>query len=554
MQWHLQSEKIPKNLDELRDVLLHNRNLNTAAEQKTFLQPASPHDLTLAECGIDQHQTELAIERIKRAQVQGEKVVVFGDYDADGICATTVMWETLHALGCQVMPFIPEREKHGYGMNERSLADLLAHGAPDLVITVDNGIVAHQAVTQLKAAGADVIITDHHQPEATLPAADAIVHTTQLCGTTVAWMFARELRAAYDQPFEPNQLLELCVMATLADQVPLLKANRQFAWHGLPALQRTTRPGLLALMEKAAIVPATLTTNSIHFGLVPRLNAMGRLAHSIDALRLLCTHSAERAAQLTELLHETNARRQDLTSTMVDHARAQAASWQDEHIIVVASTEYHDGVIGLIAGRLTEEFHKPAIAIAIGEKVAKASARSVPGVNITELLRQLRSELLELGGHPLAAGFSLKASAEATFTQKLQALAKAEITAEQLNPQLELECMLPFGLLDESLLVLHQQFEPFGQGNPSPVYGVSQLKALDAFSMGRDHRHLKLVAVPAADDAPVYRQLNCVGWGMADELPALRQASQFDLAGHLELNVWKDRKNLQVVVEDVRLF
>ncbi len=538
MQWQYLSSVIPQTLDELEAILLSNRQI---ADQALFFQPPHPFDLTLSDVGINAHQSELAVARLQTALDKQEDVLVFGDYDADGITSTAILWLTLHHLGYNARPFIPHREKHGYGLSDRALNDILAAKKPDLIVTVDNGIVAHQPVTRLNELGIDVIITDHHQPETTLPPALAIFHTTQLCGATVAWMLAKELDGEY-----VKTLLDLCGIATIADQVPLLSANRSFAFWGIKALQKTERMGLNELLMLAAIKPAEVNTTAINFGIAPRINAMGRLDHGMDALRLLCTTNHQRAQELVGNLNDTNIRRQDMTETMVNQALAESTLWMDEHIIIAHSPEYHEGVIGLIAGKLMEKYYKPAIVIAVGEKVAKASARSVVGVNIVELIRQVRDDLLEVGGHPMAAGFGLLPEKVEIVKKRLQAIAKEQISPELLVPSIHIECEVPFELLNEKLIKLTTQFEPFGQSNREPILAFKNLTVLDATEMGRDKKHLKLIVT-----ADGFKPLNCIAWNKGFLVSELISGAQVDIAGVVETNEWKGKKSVQMKVRDV---
>ncbi len=539
MQWSLKSSVIPQTLDEVETLLLENRGVKDA---DSFFNPAHPFNLTLTEVGIDPAQMSLAVTRLKQALDSQEDVLVFGDYDADGICSTAVLWLTLHHMGYKARPFIPHREKHGYGLSNRALDDILSGQKPDLIVTVDNGIVAHVPINRLVEAGIDVIISDHHQPEATLPKAQAIVHTTQLCGATVAWMLAREVDGEF-----VKTLLDLCGIATIADQVPLLKANRSFAYWGIEALKKTQRLGILELCKLAKLPIGELSTNAINYGLAPRINAMGRLDHGLDALRLLCTTNPTRAQDLVENLNVTNIRRQDLTESMVASAMADSHIWVDEHIVIASSPDYHEGVIGLIAGKLMEEFYKPAIVISVGEKVAKASARSVAGVNIVELIRQVRDDLLEVGGHPMAAGFGLLPEKLAIVTSRLQKLAKEQIPAELLVPSVQVESELPFDLVSKKLMSVTTKFEPFGQANYEPVFGFKGLEVLDIQAIGRESKHLKLTVT-----ADGLKPIPCLAWNQGFLVNKLDAGSQVDIAGVLEINTWKDKQTLQIKCRDIR--
>lgn len=554
MLWKFLSAQSPENVDQLEELLLLNRSI-TPAEKSAFFAPIHPLDLTLEEVEIDSAQMRKTVERLMLAKAHGEEVVVFGDYDADGVCATAVLWETLHELGIKARPFIPHREKHGYGMTDRSLNDVLKEKKPSLLVSVDTGIVALKAVERLNAEGVEVIITDHHVPEVSgdapvFPEAFSIVHTTKLCGTTVAWMLARELKKE-----KAAQLLDLCGIATIADQMVLQGANRSFAYHGVEALKTTTRVGILNLCRIAKVEQPTISSYTINYQLAPRINAMGRIASAMDALRALCTKNAETSFELMQVLQTTNQERQEMTTEMVEEAVENSQIWENQHIVIVASSAYHEGVIGLIAGKLVDRFAKPAIAISVGEKSAKASARSVAGVNVVELIRQVRDDLLEVGGHPMAAGFSVLPEKIEVVKQRLQDLAKAQVSSELLVKSLTVECELPLSLaLSFELLEMLKKFEPFGNGNTQPVFALKGLQLAQVQAVGRDKRHLKLVArgvVESAQFRPTTQSLEGIGFGLGHLAAELRPGQMVDLAGTLGVNEWNGKRTVQIVVRDV---
>lgn len=552
MQWKILNQQVPVSQTDVKQILLDNRHIT---DSETFFNPPKPQDLSLAEVDMDPTALTAAIERLALAISRHEKIIVFGDYDADGISATAVMWLALHAAGATVFPFIPDRLKHGYGLSSAALVDLLANGKPDLIVTVDNGIVAHAAIKELVASGIEVIVTDHHSPEATLPPASFIVHTTKLCGTTVAWMVARELGRLLHLPDQiAVDLLDLCGIATIADQVPLLAANRSFAYWGIEALKTTSRPGIKALCQVAEMEQATISTNSIHYGLAPRINAMGRLEHGLDALRILCTTNLARAQSLAQSISLTNVKRQTLTEDLLTTALSQAQTWETEHVIVVSSTAYHEGVIGLIAGKLMETYYKPAIVIAIGETKSKASARSIAGINIVDLIRLVKDDLLEVGGHPMAAGFGLLTSKLELVTDRLQTLAREHISTESLVPALTIEAELPFSLATEKTVQTMSMFEPFGQANHRPLWGLRQLKVLTATTIGNQQQHLKLTVCPTTGtETEKVTPLTCLGWGKAGFAQDVQPGSELDIAGELETKVWKGRSSTQLILKDLNL-
>ncbi len=550
-QWLVKHADPPKTLEELKAILLKNRGID---DHDGFINVKEPGLLNIEETGINPLQMEKAVERLWQAHKQQEDVLVFGDYDADGITATAILWLTLHKLGFKSRPFVPHREKHGYGISDRALDEILTNRKPDLIVTVDNGIVAHATVERLRAEDVDVIITDHHQPETTkkgkvqLPKALAVVHTTKLCGATVSWMLARELDKEYTR-----YLLDLAGIATIADQVQLTGANRSFAKFGLEALKKTKRIGLLKLLEAAGIDQKKITAATVGYSIAPRINAMGRLEHGMDALRLLCTNNKARATELAALLMQTNVRRQDITDDLLTDAIQQVQNQQDEHIIIVSSHDYHEGVIGLIAGRLTEQFYKPAIAISLNGGVGKASARSVSGVNIVELLRQVRDDLLEVGGHPMAAGFGLEMSKLKQVRDKLFALAKSEISPDQLIPNIAIDCSLPFSFVRDDTVEFVETLSPFGQGNEQPIFKLESVTVIEAKPIGRNNSHLKILVRDDLDDSNGQgNKLQVLAWQKGEQAAELGPGTAISLAGKFEFNYWNGRRSIQMIMEDLK--
>ncbi len=545
MEWKIKSSQIAQTLDELKAILLENRQIEN---QEIFFDPIDPLKLSLEQVGLDPDQMKKAIQRLQQAKKNKEDVLIFGDYDADGICATAILWEGLKQFGVIARPFIPSREKHGYGLSLRSLKAVLEEKKPDLLITVDNGVVAHTAFAELKKLGIDAILTDHHQPESenSFPEALAVVHSTQLCGSTVAWFLARELSEE-----AAAASLDLTAIATIADQMQMLGVSRSFVRFGLAALRETQRVGLQLLLAKANIETPQVSVNSVNYAIAPRINAMGRIKHGMDALRLLCTKNLEKADALVNELNDTNASRQDLTNEMIDHALVNAAEWENEHIIIVVSTEYHEGVIGLLAGKLAEQFHKPAIAISLGVETSKASARSVGGINITELLRLVKDDLLEVGGHPMAAGFGVLSAKVELVKTRLRTIAREQIDVELLKPRVSVECMIAPELITLDAFYSIQEFAPFGQKNSEPVFGIAQAIIRQAVPMGRKAKHLRLRVELQGEADDSRREVSCIGWGLGALAQNLKPGQQVSIAGQIDLNEWKGKTNVQIVVRDV---
>ncbi|MDO8570460.1 MAG: single-stranded-DNA-specific exonuclease RecJ, partial [Candidatus Daviesbacteria bacterium] len=415
-KWKIANEKIIESALELEKQLLVNRGIKTEKQKKEFFNPKMEDyekDFNLSGIAI-------AKKRILKAIKNQELIIVYGDYDADGICGTAVLYLGLSSLGATVLPYIPHREKEGYGLSEEGLDDAKAQGA-SLVITVDNGIVAIKQAKYAKKIGLDLIITDHHLPLDKKPDALAIVHSTKMCGTAAGWCLVKKL-VTWDLA---QELLDLVALATIADMVPLLGVNRVLVKAGLKQMNQTKKVGLLALIKDAGLNLGSIGTYEVGYIIGPRLNAKGRLEHALDALRLLCTKDLEKAKKLAKILSDTNDKKKQLVEDAILEARemikiSYLGSGMQKKILVLHSKNWIPGIVGLVAGRIAEEYNLPTIAISLGEIESKGSARSIKGVNIVETIRMCSEFLIDVGGHPQAAGFTLETTKIETFKQKLE--------------------------------------------------------------------------------------------------------------------------------------
>src|SRR3989344_2919949 len=356
--------------------ILENRGLKTKKQIDQFFHPTHPTDLP------SPFDSTKAVKLINAHIKKGHKIFIYGDYDVDGIFATAILWETLYSQYKNVFPHIPHRRSEGYGLSTAGIDHCLQQGAK-LIITVDNGIVANDQVKYCRDHDCDIIIIDHHEVGDSLPDANVILHSTSTCATGLTWFFCRDFvlschpdqakRAEGSLDFARDDKLSLVALATICDIVPLLGINRSFVKYGLEELNHTTRPGLLALFDEASLSasPPALSAYQVGFVIGPRLNAMGRLEHALDSLRLLCTKDPGKAHQLAAHLGEVNRARQELTEASVSHAFDQMKNDQMPNLIVASDQSYDEGIVGLIAAKLAEKYHRPAIAISIGETSSK---------------------------------------------------------------------------------------------------------------------------------------------------------------------------------------
>ncbi len=548
IQTEVTNEKIEGNISKLIDALLTNRGIVTPEERDVFLHPRL-ESITPEYVGIDKKQLGKTIKRLVEAIEKKEKIIVFGDYDVDGITGTAIVWETLHYLGGNALPYIPHRLDEGYGLSIKGIENVKTeHPNLAIIITVDNGIVANDAVAYANAQGIEIIITDHHTVGPELPEASSIVHTTKLCGAGVAYVLTRELCAARELPPLDNHL-ELAALGTVADLVPLIDGNRTIVKFGLKALSKTKRPGLLALFQEAALEQSSLSVYHIGHIIAPRLNAAGRLDTAMDSLRLVCTRDMKKAHELAALLGTTNKERQNVmfeaTKHAVDRVKMQASSLKS--LLFIGHESYPEGVIGLVAGRLVEEFYRPAIVLSLRENHAKASARSVSGFNMIEFLRSFPEDFINVGGHPMAAGFTINIDNFDTLKAKLEAKADELLTEEILTRSLKIDCELPLGYVTQELFDELQKLGPFGMANPEPVFLSKDVEVLEWKIIGKDGKHIKLVVRSQELDA----RFDAIAFGMAEQLRSLSIGDKISLAYTIDENEWNGRKKLQLKVKDI---
>lgn len=516
---------------DLFDQLLFNRGLEKKTEIDKFFNPAiSDFKKELKIPNID-----IAQKRIFKAIENQELIVVFGDYDIDGICASAILYKGLTSIGAKVLPYIPHRDKEGYGLNKVGLEFARDSGAA-VVITVDNGIVALEQAKYAKELGLDLIITDHHLPLETLPEAYTIVHSTKMCGAGVAWCLSKDI---INKDLLEDLLQFVCI-ATIGDLIPLVGLGRAFVYEGLKHLRRSKNLGLNALANSCGLDLKSAGTFDIGHGLGPRLNAIGRLEHAIDALRLLCTSDPTRARELADLLCNTNIRRQQLTEVAINEVGMLIQKDSNKKIHIIDSKEWPSGIIGLIAARVCEQYSVPAIAMSVGDSFAKGSARSVDGVNIVEVIRQCSDILVDVGGHKGAAGFSIKNEKIPEFKKRLEKIVEGmEFNQDKV---LEIEVEVTIKELTKKIAKQLDDFAPFGFGNPQPLFATKNMKISDIRTL-KEGKHLKFKA----------DGIDSIAFGMGEMSNILREGQLVDIAFYLEINKFNGNETLQLKVRDIKI-
>lgn len=527
---------LPKKSDDLVEQLLINRGIKTEKERNTFFDPkVSDFEKDLKIPGI-----EKTIQRILKAKEKGELVIVFGDYDVDGITACAILYKALTSIGIKVLPYIPHREKEGYGLSKLGLEFAKDSGA-SLVITVDCGIVAIEQAEFAKSLGLDLIITDHHLPSDKLPDAYGIIHSTKMCGAAVAWCLITHSSFGGKDSIKKDlvkELLQFVAIATVCDLIPLTNLGRAFVYEGLKILNTSTNLGLLSLINECQIRIGQIGSFEIGYILGPRLNAIGRLEHAIDALRLLCTKDPSKARDLARLLCDANSKRQVMTTTAIDEARILVD--QSKKIYVLSSSNWVPGIIGLIAGRITEEYFKPSIAISVGEKISKGSARSVDGVNIVEVIRSFEDILIDVGGHPGAAGFSIETRHIEIFKKRIEKYEFVLTDGEE--GVLEIDAEVESNKLSKALVMQLQKFQPFGFKNPRPILATKNMRISDIKTVGQG-KHLKFKA----------DNIDCIAFNLGQLSDTIKNGQQIDLAFTPEIDSYNGLEKLQLKVKDLKI-
>ncbi|MBE7043213.1 MAG: single-stranded-DNA-specific exonuclease RecJ [Ruminococcaceae bacterium] len=526
-------------IDEVFAALLMQRGLDEHDAVKEFVRPNLTH---LHDPFLLPDMRE-AVDRILLAKQRGERVTIFGDYDADGLTSTAVVYTCLQSMGLKVDCYVPHRMNEGYGLNRDALEEIKERGTT-LVITVDLGVTALEE-TQIE--GMDFVITDHHQPLEQLPQACAVVDPKQedcqspfreLAGVGVAFKLVWALQ--YERPLEEilREWIDLVCLGTIADIVPLRKENRFFAKCGLQYITHTKRPGLRALVAKSGY--KTVDSTAVGFGLAPRINAAGRMGNARLALELLLTDDEQKGEQLAEELCKLNLLRQQTEQEIYEQAvKKISASATDPYVLVVSGEGWHQGVIGIVASKLMNQYDKPVVLLSIEDGIAHGSARSVEGFPIFDALYECEHCLIRFGGHDKAAGMTLRAEDIPAFTEGLNQVAQA-VTVGDIGEGLTVDLRLPPSKVTLELAQKMTFFEPFGEGNPQPVFVLEDMEIAEA-TPTRDGKHLRLKAKKEG------HQFSCIGFGMGQ----YQTGARADLAFCVSVNAYRGQTSLNLILKDI---
>lgn len=508
-----------------------------------------------------------AAQTILESVNNNEKILIHGDFDADGICATSLIWEFLYRdlakflnKKVDVLPYIPSRIDQGYGLTEDSLSDILELKA-DLLISVDCGVRDGELINKYMEKGLKFVITDHHQPPEDLlkNIKYPLVHqmypekeypTREICGTAVVFLLIQEIKKIVRMDTEITEQtkgIDLVALATITDIIPLLNVNRIFVKLGLNKIRKGDRLGLKMLCLRAGIDSKDVNTYHLGYVIGPRINAAGRIGSPIDAVRLLVSEDEKNCIKISNSLENLNFDRQRMTEEMRRKAQEQIESQEISKAIFIIGENWHEGVIGLVAGKLLEQYHRPVLVATNNHGVVKGSARSIQGFNITKALEKFSVYLERYGGHELAAGFTAKEDSLEKLKEELIKYADEQITGEQLTGELKIDLLLDSEDIDRGLVEKLKILEPLGFGNPKPIICITNLVVVKKQIMGKDAKHMKLVVKGNGIDL-----LTLTFFGCDEDTETIDVNSVIDVVGYPDINVWNGNENIQFNVKEWR--
>lgn len=531
--------------------LLINRGLGDPHKARQFLAAdmeslLSPWDLK----GMRE-----AVACVTKIMEEGGSIVVYGDYDVDGITATSVVYRFLKRCGASVSYYIPERQSEGYGLNLEALEGLIAKGA-DLVITVDCGISSYDIVEAVRDRLA-LVITDHHEAPALIPRAVAVVDHKQpncpypdknLAGVGVAYKLCQAIwQERTGEVYQAD--LDIVALGTVADVVPLVGENRILVKAGLSKMQLQPNRGIKALIDVAGLKDRKITAGHIGYTLAPRLNAAGRVAHATRAVELLTTPSQEEAYEIAEGLQETNLERQALERDIHEMARQDVLKQgpDADYVVVVGGQDWHPGVIGIVASRLVEEFYKPTLVISIKDGIGKGSCRSIDNCNIYEALQSAEDLLIQFGGHQAAAGFSIKEDKIPALRERLAQYCKEHLAETDYLPIVDIDSQVAIDDIDVPLIEEIETLEPYGMANPTPVLALEEATISDLFLMGQQKKHAKVFL--EREDSTI----DAIAWNRPDLHASFFPGDRVKVAFTVQKNEWNGHVSPQLMIQDMAL-
>ncbi len=550
--------------DRITSQLLFNRGISTQKDAEKFFDiDESTSDSSFVE-GIA-GACELILEIVSK----GEKIIIYGDYDVDGVSSTSILFDFLFRhLHANVLPYIPSRFEEGYGLNANALQKLIDEGA-GLIITVDCGIRDGLLLEKFSGKQTKFIITDHHEPptdkasmKALLSSADYVIHPElspklqfkNICATTVIWYVIRELstlaqeRGLISKDFNPDKYLDLVALATVCDVMPLVEQNRSILKKGVEVMKNTENIGLKELLILSGIVSEDISPYHLGYVLGPRVNAAGRLETAMDAVRLLTSGNVDTSRILAKKLSDLNSQRQVITAGLLEEAEQQLKSWGvEKKLIFVKGEDWPEGIVGLVAGKLCEKYHKPVLVASVREGKAVGSARSIKGFHITDAISQVSGLLERFGGHAQAAGFTLSESNIEEFSERLLAIVEKEINKNDLEKTLNIDLELKNDEINFDTIEEIEKFAPFGFGNKQPLVLLRRLIVCNLKLVGSASSHLKVTFENEG------QYIDAIGFNLADYYSKIKQGDKVDIVGYPEKNVFLGNTKLQMKISDMKI-
>ncbi len=526
--------------------LLYNRGIGLT-HVPSFVHPdlATEHDLF----GLS--RADKAVQRINQARLRGEVIGIFGDFDVDGVTATLVIREALSWLGARTIAYIPNRFTQGHGLNASGIEWLRDQGAT-LVITCDCGISDLVEADKAAAMGIDLIITDHHVPLARLPKAVAVINAkrtdnryqyTEFAGVGIAYKLMQAVYHGRNDASRLNDLLELVALGTVADMVALTGENRRFVQRGLQVLNNTKRPGLQALIRVCGLTPGNITSGDISWALGPRINSSGRIDDAAMSLRLLETTSPEEGERLASELDAINSQRQQLTAEVYENVAEKLAAQADRPLLFASDESYPEGVIGLVAGKISKEYYRPSVVVTEGDDICRGSSRSIPEFDLARALEECGDLLVSFGGHPMAAGFAVTRENLSALEGRLVSLAARQLDGLELHPRLDIDAEVRLKTLGGTTYQALRMLEPFGQQNPEPVFLSRGVEVAECRSF---RNHEKWTSLRLRQDGVIYDAVDFRTLRGPDDIPKL-----IDVAYNLRLRRWNGEEVLQAHILDL---
>lgn len=516
-----------------------------------FLAPPHPLTFSLVSLGFAK-ELKILLAQLQTCKDKNKTVIVYTDYDADGITGGSVLWETLHILGFKTYPYVPHRQSEGYGFSLKGIDAVIEKYHPGLIVSVDHGISAAEQIQYASDKGISVIVTDHHTKPTLLPtSAKAIIHCPLVSGSGLAYITALDIWRHFDAQNETlKQLftidfLALASLGTIADLVPLTGYSRSITKYGLQAFSHATKPGIKELLAVSGLSDTEISTYHAGFALAPRINAVGRLSHAIEAVRMLCTKDSGKAKTLAHEAQIHNTTRQKMVDLAVEEAFISIEETKIPKLILQKNENWNEGIIGLISSKITERYHRPSIVMTKTEDGWKGSARSVKGFDITAFLRSLQM-LKHVGGHQQAGGFSLTHDQLGDFEKRIKLLMKE--VPEPREKELSVDMNISLSCVSEKLVDALQQLMPFGIGNPTPVF-QSKVNVLFVKNMGKKQEHLKFIS---QDPVERMKQLECVYFSPSDDQKKIIIAgSTLSIIYTIDAPYWQGKRQLKCFIKVV---